>query len=140
MSSDNITQPTGASVAEFLESVDHPVRRADAAVLLEMMRRITGEKPVMWGDSIVGFGQYHYRYASGREGDFMRTGFSPRKANTAIYIMPGFDDFTDELARLGAHKTGRSCLYITQLKRVDMDVLDAIIAKGWRMMGDRYPV
>ena len=137
--SQNKTRPTEVSPADFIASVDHPVRRADAQVLLEMMTRITGEQPKMWGPSIIGFGQYHYRYESGREGDFMRTGFSPRKSNMVVYILPGYTDFSAILDRLGKHKLGKSCLYINKLDDVDLDVLEELIRAGLADMAEKYP-
>ena len=95
-----------------------------------LMAEVTGQPAVMWGPSIVGFGRYHYRYASGREGDFLLTGFSPRKANLAVYILPGYDDIGDDLARLGKHKVGKSCLSINRLADVDLAVLEKIVADG----------
>lgn len=135
---ENKTKPTNVDPKTYIESVDHPVRRRDSETLLALMTEITGEKPVMWGDSMIGFGRYHYTYDSGREGDFFKTGFSPRKANSVIYIMPGYDDYSKELSRLGPHRKGRSCLYITNLEKVDMDVLQEIITKGWTLMTERY--
>lgn len=132
--SDNKTVPTGASVQAFLDGVEHPTRQADGRALCEMMTEITGVQPVMWGTSLVGFGQYHYRYDSGREGDFFKVGFSPRKANLVIYVMPGFDGFDALLGQLGPHKTGSSCLYVTRLARVDLAVLRQIVARSWEEM------
>ena len=103
-----------------------------------MMRRITGEEPRLWGPSIIGFGEYHYKYESGREGDFMRVGFSPRKANLVLYIMPGFARHDALLDRLGKHKTGKSCLYINKLDDVDRDVLETLIAESWAAMAEKY--
>lgn len=137
--SENKTQPTEASPQDFIAAVEHPVRRADAEVLLEMMTRITGWEPKMWGPSLIGFGAYHYKYESGREGDFMRTGFSPRKANQVIYIMPGYTDFSPILDRLGKYKKGKSCLYINKLADVDMDVLEELIRAGLADMAEKYP-
>lgn len=94
----------------------------------------------MWGDAIVGFGSYHYQYASGREGDFMRTGFSPRKQNTVVYVMPGFGRYDELLGNLGKHSTGRSCLYINKLEDVDMKVLKRIVVETWKHMNRVYPV
>lgn len=136
---ENKTRPTTISPANFIASVDHPVRRADAQKLLEMMTRITGETPIMWGPAIIGFGQYHYRYDSGREGDFMRTGFSPRKANMVVYIMPGYTDFGTILERLGKHRLGKSCLYINKLADVDLDVLEELIRAGLADMARKHP-
>ena len=137
---ENKTQATGASVEAFLNAVDHPVRRADGLALDQMFRRVTGWQPRMWGPTMIGYGQYHYVYDSGREGDFLATGFSPRKANLSIYIMPGYADFSDELARLGKHKHGKSCLYINKLADIDMDVLEEIVAKGLERLKTYWPV
>ena len=123
----NKTTGTEASVSDFLNAVEHPVRRADALALDEMFQRVTGFAPRMWGPSIVGYGRYEYTYASGREGDFLATGFSPRKANLSVYIMPGYEDFDDILSRLGKHRFGKSCLYINKLADVDLDVLEELV-------------
>ena len=135
----NKTQPTTVSPDDYVAGIEHPVRREDAAVLLDLMRRITGWEARMWGPSIVGFGQYHYTYESGREGDFMRTGFSARKANLVVYILPGYTDFSDILARLGKHKLGKSCLYINKLADVDLAVLEELIRAGLADMAEKYP-
>jgi len=137
---ENTTKPTTSSPADFVAAVEHPVRRSDAETLLALMRRVTGWEPRMWGSSIIGFGEYHYRYESGREGDFMRTGFSPRKANLVLYIMPGYADYSGKLARLGKHKIGKSCLYINKLADVDMAVLEDIIRAGLDDMQKKYPL
>jgi hypothetical protein len=135
---ENKTQVTDVEPASFVAAVEHPTRRADAETLLAMMRRITECEPQMWGPSIVGFGRYHYRYESGREGDFMLTGFSPRKVNLVVYVLPGYDDITDDLAELGKHKIGKSCLYINKLADVDLDVLERIVAEGVARMRRNY--
>ncbi|MEO1058399.1 MAG: DUF1801 domain-containing protein [Actinomycetota bacterium] len=137
---ENKTQTTDVDPAEFVAAVDHPTRRADAEVLLEMFERITGYSARMWGPSIVGFGRYHYRYDSGREGDFMVTGFSPRKANLVVYVLPGYDDISDDLAELGKHKIGKSCLYINKLADVDLTVLERIVTDAVARMRDNYEV
>lgn len=137
--SDLKTQPNDASVDDFLASVGNARRRQDSATVLELMQDITGEAPRMWGDSIVGFGSYHYRYQSGREGDWPRIGFSPRKQYLAIYIMPGFGDYEDILTRLGKHRTSVSCLYINKLADVDKDVLCEIMTAAYQEMARRYP-
>ncbi|MHA6288980.1 DUF1801 domain-containing protein [Maricaulis sp. CAU 1757] len=137
--SDNKTKPTGQSPEDFIACVEHPVRRADAEVLLAMFQSITGEEGRMWGPSIIGFGEYHYRYESGREGDFMRTGFSPRKANLVVYIMPGYTDHGAILDRLGKYKIGKSCLYINKLADVDLGVLEELIRAGLADMDEKYP-
>ena len=117
------------------------MRRAarDARAILAMMTRVTSCEPIMWGPSIVGFDQYHYRYESGREGDFFITGFSPRKTALTIYIMPGFDKYEALMSRLGKYKTGRSCLYINKLQDVDMDVLEELVRLSVEFMRARYP-
>lgn len=127
---ENKTQPTDASVDEFLDAVENDRRRADAKQVLELMRAVTGEEPVMWGSSIVGFGEYHYRYESGREGDFFLAGFSPRKANLVLYIMSGFRRHAELMKRLGKHRTGSSCLYINKLDDVDLDVLRELVGRS----------
>lgn len=137
---ENKTQATNASVPAFLKSVENPKRREDAKTIKALMDKITGWKAKMWGPSIVGYGQYHYRYDSGREGDFMVTGFSPRKQALTVYIMPGFSNYDDLMAKLGKHKTGRSCLYINKLEDVDMKVLEALIRKSIAYMKKKYEV
>lgn len=137
---ENKTQPSATSASEFIASIENPTRRADAETMLAVMQRITGWQPRMWGPSIIGFGEYHYKYESGREGDFMRTGFSPRKANLVLYIMPGYADYSDKLARLGKHKIGKSCLYINKLADIDMAVLEEIIEAGLDDMARKYPL
>lgn len=137
---ENTTQPTGQDPAEFVAAIDHPTRRADAETLLAMMSRVTGCEPKMWGPSIVGFGRYHYRYDSGREGEFMLTGFAPRKSNLVLYVMPGYEEKTDMLDRLGKHRIGKSCLYVNKLADVDLDVLEEIVTTGLEEMRERYEV
>jgi len=139
MSSTNKTVPTDAKVSDYMAAIAKDDRRADCEAILDMMARVSGESPKMWGASIVGFGEYHYKYDSGREGDAIRTGFSSRAQNISIYIMPGYQDFDDELARLGKHKKGKSCLYINRLSDVDVDVLEEMIVKGLAIMDEKYP-
>jgi len=129
--SENKTQPTDADVEAYLASVAHPVRRRDARRLVEMLSRVTGERPRLWGPSIVGFGSYHYRYASGREGDTAAAGFSPRKAATTVYLMDGVDAHTDLLARLGPHTVGKGCLYLKDLDAVDLAVLEEVVRRSY---------
>ena len=136
----NKTALTDASVGEFIASIAHPTRRQDAAVLVDLFSNITEFAPKMWGDSIVGFGQYHYRYATGREGDFLATGFSPRKSNLSIYIMSGYGDFSDILKNLGKHKLGKSCLYVNKLADIDLDVLAQLITAGLERLDQIWPV
>ena len=133
------TQPTKASVADFIRSIDDPVKRQDCQQLKKLMATITRHRACMWGDSIVGFGNYHYKYESGREGDFFLTGFSPRKQNLTIYIMPGFKLYTKQLARLGKHKHSVSCLYLKNLENVDREALSDMIADSVRRMHELYP-
>ncbi|TFG66138.1 MAG: DUF1801 domain-containing protein [Gemmatimonadales bacterium] len=127
---ENKTKPTGASVDEFLASVENDRRRSDALVVCKLMKDLTGKKPVMWGPTMVGFGTYHYKYESGREGDWFVAGFAPRKANLVLYIMSGFKGHAALLAALGKHKTGGCCLYINKLEDVDMDVLRELIHRS----------
>ncbi|WP_163847230.1 DUF1801 domain-containing protein [Pseudooceanicola aestuarii] len=137
---ENKTRPTPIDPRDFIATVENGTRRRDALALLDLFAEVTGWPPRLWGDSIIGFGRYHYRYDSGREGDFLATGFSPRKAAQSIYIMPGYGDFAPLLDRLGPHRTGKSCLYITQLARVDTDVLRQLIAAGLERLRGIYPV
>lgn len=136
---ENKTKPTNISPEDYIAAVEHPTRRADAEVLLEMMKRITGWEPRMWGPSIIGFGSYDYIYESGHSGTSLRTGFSPRKANLVLYVMPGYADCSDMLNRLGKHRIGKSCLYINKLADVDLAVLEEIIQAGIDEMAERYP-
>ena len=124
------TQKNDASVEDFLAAVDNEQRRADSVEVLELMRRVTGDEPTMWGSSIVGFGTYRYKYDSGREGEWMKVGFSPRKQNLTLYIMSGFSRFDDLMSRLGKHSTGKSCLYIKKLEDVDRGVLEELIRES----------
>ena len=134
---ENKTRKTGADVEGFLAGVDNAHRKADSLTLLAMMKRITGLEPEMWGPSIVGFGSYHYRYDSGREGDMPMTGFSPRKQSLTVYVMPGFAGSEDLLARLGKHRTSVSCLYINKLADVDQEVLAELIGRSFAHMRQR---
>ena len=132
------TTQNESDVNAFLAAVENPRRRADAGQLLALMQEVTGEPPKMWGPSIVGFGKYHYRYASGREGDSLVVGFSPRKQNLVIYIMPGFSDYDELLGRLGKFRTGRSCLYVNKLDDVDLDLLEQLVRESVEEMKRRY--
>lgn len=137
---ENKTQPTGASVREFLAEVHPERRRADARALDALFREVTGFEPQMWGANIIGYGRYHYVYDSGRAGDFLATGFAPRKTALSIYIMPGYADFGDILARLGKHRTGVSCLYVNKLADIDLAVLGELIGAGLRDLQGHWPV
>jgi hypothetical protein len=128
------TKPTNANVTKFLNSVADKTRREDCFAVLEMMQDVTKEEPTMWGSSIVGFGRYRYEYESGREGEWPITGFSPRKGDLTLYIMPGFEIAPDLMERLGKYKTGKSCLYIKKLADVDRKVLKQLIQKSVRKM------
>lgn len=134
----NKTVPTKTSVTEYIRTLDSSQRRADSKVIMKMMRKITGHRPVMWGDTLIGYGKYHYVYDSGREGDACLTGFSPRKQNMVIYIMPGFKSYSALLKKLGKHKTSVSCLYFNKLADLDYQVLEKLIEKSVVEMRKRY--
>ena len=136
---DNKTTPTRQSVAAFLASVEPTERRKDCRALAKMLKDVTGVSPKMWGASIVGYGSYHYRYDSGREGDFFLAGFAPRKQDLTVYVMAGFDRYPDLMRKLGTYKTGRSCLYLRRLDDVDPGVLKALVTKSVRHMRKAYP-
>jgi len=130
--STNKTVKTTTSVTDFINTVEQPQKRADAFRILKLMQSITGHPPALWGGSIIGFGDVHYKYASGREGDWFEVGFSPRKANLTLYIMSGFSRYAELLKRLGKHKTGKACLYINKLSDIDEDILKKIIQESVR--------
>ena len=132
---ENKTVKTGASVEEFMAAVENRRRREDGLALLEMMKDVTGLEPEMWGPSIIGFGSYHYRYDSGREGDMPLIGFSPRSRSLSLYIMSGFDEYEALLSKLGKHRKGASCLYINKLADVDTGVLRELVARSVEHMG-----
>ena len=121
------TKRNKGDVDAFLNSIPDEKKRQDSFAILNLMKQVTGEEPEMWGDSIVGFGSYHYKYASGREGDWFVTGFSPRKQNLTLYIMAGFDNYNQLLGKLGKHSIGKSCLYVKKIDDVDMDVLKELV-------------
>jgi hypothetical protein len=132
----NKTKPTRVAVEEFLAHVEHPVRRADAETLDEMFRRVTGQDPIMWGPTMVGYGRYHYEYDSGRSGDAFATGFSPRKASLTLYGMTMQPEAPELLQKLGKHRLGKWCLYINKLVDVDLAVLEELIRTGYRYVTD----
>jgi hypothetical protein len=134
----NKTQPTKASVTAYINAIESTERRADARKVAAMMRRATGKRARMWGPAIVGYGTYHYRYESGREGDFMITGFSSRKQALTVYVIPGFEKFETLMSRLGNFKTGKSCLYIKRLSDVDEKVLERLINESVQYMREHY--
>jgi hypothetical protein len=125
------TKENSASVLDFITSLEDTQKRDDALVLLKLFEKITKKKAKMWGSSIVGFGNIHYVYASGREGDWMATGFSPRKANLSLYVLSSFEGKAELLAKLGPHKTGKSCLYVKRLADIDMKILEKLIKKSY---------
>ena len=137
------TKATALSVADFLAAVPDERRRDEAVIVDALHRRVTGHEPKLWGPSIIGYGSYHYKYNSGREGTMCRAGFSPRKAAMTIYLMGTYCDRQAEadalFARLGKHKIGKSCLYINKLPDVDLDVLEELVALSWEIMNARYP-
>ena len=134
----NKTAPTGASVEQFLDAVENPVRQRDCRTVMELMAAETGEAPRMWGPSIIGFGSCRYAYPSGRSGEMPLTGVSPRKQSLVLYIMPGFTGCAKLLERLGKHKTGKSCLYINKLADVDSDVLRQLIRESVQAMRAKH--
>jgi hypothetical protein len=136
--SDVKTKKTGASFEAFIAGIDDERKREESRVLVELMRGATGEEPVMWGDSIIGFGTYRYVYESGREGDWMLTGFSPRKRAFSMYIMSGFPRHEELMERLGTYRTGKSCLYVNKLDDVDLDVLGELVRASATYVMERY--
>ena len=131
---ENKTRPTDQDVEDFLDSVEHDIRRQDGFAVLEMMKEETGEEPVMWGSSIIGFGSYHYRYESGREGDMPMVGFSPRKQSMTLYVLGDFAQLEELLDDLGKHKTSKACLYVNKLADVDEAVLRKLIKRSYEHM------
>ena len=124
------TKRNKGDVEAFLNNVPDEKKRRDSFTILELMKKVTGKEPAMWGDSIIGFGSYHYKYASGREGDWFLTGFSPRKQNLTLYIMAGFDEHERLLGKLGKHSIGKSCLYIKKIDDIDVDVLKELVKRS----------
>ena len=139
----NKTVPVGLKVSDYFDQIEDSERQSDCRELHDIMLDIVGETPKIWGSKlssgIVGFGEYHYKYESGREGDALRLGFASRAQNISIYIMPGYQDFSEQLARLGKHKIGKACLYIKRLSDVDKAVLREIMVEGVRQMDEKYP-
>ncbi|HUP24316.1 MAG TPA: DUF1801 domain-containing protein [Thermoanaerobaculia bacterium] len=132
------TKATDVSVEDFLARIEDESVRADCQKLVRMMKKITRAEPKLWGTSIVGFGVYRYQYASGRSGEWLRVGFAPRKRDLTLYIMPGFDKYGDLMARLGKHKTGKSCLYLKRLADVDTKVLEELVRESVAHMKATY--
>lgn len=131
---DPVNRPGSADPLAFIETVEHAVRRRDAMALLELYGRVTGQPPVLWGPSIVGFGAYRYRYATGRTGESAAAGFSPRKAATTLYMPDGFSDRAGLLARLGPHRSSASCLYVTNLEALDLTVLEELVRDSYAVV------
>jgi hypothetical protein len=135
----NLTVQTDGSISAFLAALPDARQRADAEAICAMMARVSGQAPKLWGRSIVGFGSYHYKYESGHQGDMARIGFSPRKANTVVYIVDGFAQYGAILARLGKFKSGKSCLYIKHLSDIDTTVLEDLVIHSYAAMQAKYP-
>jgi hypothetical protein len=137
------TKPTEVTPERFIAAVDHPGKREEGTVLEALFRKVTGEAPRMWGPTIVGYGQYHYRYDSGHEGDICRVGFSPRRARHSLYLMCGSPkeeaQFAPLLARLGKHSRGKGCLYVNKLADIDLTVLEEMVALSWKNSLEKYP-
>jgi len=133
------TQRNDKNVEDFLNTVSDEKKRTDSFTILELMEDVTGAEAEMWGDSIIGFGSYHYKYASGRNAEWFLTGFSPRKQNLTLYIMSGFDEYDELLQKLGKHSTGKSCLYVKRLEDVDQDVLRDLVSKSVEHMKETNP-
>ncbi len=136
---ENKTQATTASIDDYIAGIADELKRKDAQTLLDLLKKITGETPTMWGPSIIGFGSYHYEYDSGHIGDAAIIGFSPRKRELVVYIVPGFDSFQGLLAKLGKHKTGQSCLYIKRLSDISIKVLTELMSESVKLMRSKYP-
>jgi hypothetical protein len=132
-SSDNTTTATDGDVGAFIAAVADDQRRHDAQLLVDLMREVTGQRPTLWGSAIVGFGSRHYRYASGREGDTPAVGFSPRKAQSVLYLTGSPDDYDDLLQRLGRHRLGKGCLYLRRVDQADATALREIVARSYRL-------
>ncbi len=132
------TKRNDASVDAFLDGIENEKRREDCRAVMTIMQQVTGAKPVMWGDSIIGFGKYHYKYESGREGDWFLAGLSPRKQNLTLYIMAGFESQDELMAKLGKYKTGKSCLYINKLEDIHLPTLKRLIRKSVEHTAQRY--
>ncbi len=134
----NKTVPGKLTVSAFVAGIRDAGVKKDVRELMKMMRSVSGKRPVMWGTSIVGYGKYQYQYASGREGEWPKTGFSPRARSLSVYIMPGFEPFKHHLKQLGKHKTSKSCLYLNRLDDIDMAVLEALVRDAYSLMSERY--
>lgn len=134
-----INIPTDESALALLQAIEHPSRREDALQLNALFKRITGEKPIVWSDGVIGYGAYDYHYKNGDAGSYLRIGFAPRRAVHSIYIMPGHTQHAELVAKLGKFKRARPCLHINKLTDIDIDVLEKLIKAGWDDMAVRYP-
>ncbi|NBC67148.1 MAG: DUF1801 domain-containing protein [Bacteroidetes bacterium] len=134
----NKTKPTDQSVKAFINALNDEQKIADSNVLIDLMKEVTGCEPKMWGSSIIGFDQYHYKYESGREGDFLKVGFSPRKREFSIYLMCSFDKNESLMEKLGKHRTGKSCLYIKRLADINMDILRELVKESITFVDEKY--
>lgn len=132
------TQKNNKDPLKFINQLNDEVKKQDSLTLIKLFEKETGEKAAMWGDSIIGFGEYHYKYKSGQEGDWPLTGFSPRKANLSIYIMPGFKKYEAQLKKLGKHKHSVSCLYVKKLTDIDLDILKEVIKDSVKRIKEMY--
>lgn len=132
------TKENNESVDDFISAVSDETKRNACLKLLALLKKVTAKEPKMWGDSIVGFGKYHYKYKSGREGDWFVTGFAPRKRDLTIYIMPGFSRYDALMEKLGKFKTGKSCLYVRKLADIDLTILEELVEQSVRRMGEIY--
>jgi hypothetical protein len=137
---DNKTTPNDLNVEQFLNGIEDERKRKDSFAILELMKQVTGLEPKMWGSSIIGFGSYHYKYASGREGDTILAGFSPRKQNLTLYGMGGFEQLDNLLGKLGKHTTGKGCLYIKRLDDVDLPTLKRLMEESFKHAKDKQNV
>ncbi len=133
------TAQNNQSVLGFIGHVENEQRKTDSLVLLEIFKEVSGKEPMMWGNSMIGFGSYHYKYKSGREGEWFLTGFSPRKQNLTIYIMGGFSHHEESLKHLGKYKKSKGCLYINKLADIDMAILKGIISKSIKVIQEAHP-
>lgn len=136
----NKTQATKKSVANYIRSLNDPAAKREANMLVKLFSEVTGAKPKVWGSSIIGFGEYHYKYDSGREGDFLATGFSMRKSGPTIYIMPGYSNYPELMKKIGPHKLGKSCLYLKNLDNVHLPTLKKLIKTGLKDLNKKYPL
>ena len=136
--SSNKTVPTKQSVTTFIDSLEDEQKKHDCYSLLKLMKEVTGSEPKIWGNGMIGFDEYHYKYSSGREGNYFKIGFSPRKKELSIYILPGLDRFRKELEGLGKYRAGKSCLYVKKLDDINLDILRKIMNKSTKLLDEMY--